>query len=63
MSNEPSQSQVAELTLEQQFNLQNFKNQVNRMSQEQAQDFLIDFYRLQLIKENYYKNLFKHSWG
>lgn len=51
------------LTLEQQFNLRSFETQVNRMSREQAQDFLVKLYEQMMLKETMYKHFLKHQWG
>ncbi|MBD1851822.1 NblA/ycf18 family protein [Leptolyngbya sp. GB1-A1] len=56
-------SQPIELSLEQQFNLRSFETQVERMSREQAQDFLIKLYEQMMVKENMYKHFLKHQWG
>lgn len=52
-----------ELSLEQQFNIRSFESQVKKMSQEQAQDFLIQMYHEMLVRENMYKDVLKHQWG
>ena len=52
-----------ELSLEQQFNLHSFSNSVEKMSREQAQDFLVKLYREMLVRENLYKDALKHQWG
>lgn len=52
-----------ELSLEQQFNIRSFESQVKKMSQEQAQDFLIQMYQEMLVRENMYKDFLKHQWG
>ncbi len=52
-----------ELSLEQKFNIRSFENQVKKMSQEQAQDFLIQLYEEMLVRENMYKDFLKHQWG
>lgn len=51
------------LTLEQQFNLRSFETQVNHMSREQAQDFLVKLYEQMMLKETMYKHFLKHQWG
>lgn len=58
MSNNPVQ-----LTMEQQFSIVSFKTQVEQMSREQAQEFLIELYEQMLYKEATYKHLLKHDWG
>lgn len=51
------------LTLEQQFSIRSFESQVNQMSREQAQDFLVKLYEQMMIRENIYKQFLKHQWG
>jgi hypothetical protein len=53
----------ADLTLEQQFSIRSFENQVQKMSHEQAQDFLVKLYEQMVIRENMYKYFLKHQWG
>jgi hypothetical protein len=52
-----------ELSLEQEFNIRSFSDQVNRMSREQAQEFLVNLYRQMMLKEEMYKHFLKHEWG
>lgn len=52
-----------ELSLEQEFNLRSFADQVQHMSREQAQDFLVNLYRQMIVKETMYKQFIKHEWG
>lgn len=52
-----------ELSLEQEFNLRSFEDQVQYMSREQAQDFLVNLYRQMMVKETMYKQFIKHEWG
>ena len=56
-------SQPAELTLEQQFSLRSFETQVDQMSREQAQEFLVKLYEQMVLRENMYKHFLKHQWG
>ncbi len=56
-------NQPAELSLEQQFSLTSFKLQVNQMSREQAQEFLINLYEHMMVRENMYQHFLKHQWG
>ncbi len=56
--NEPMQ-----LTLEQQFSLRSFETQVNKMSREQAQEFLVKLYEQMMMRETMYKHFLKHEWG
>ncbi|MDY6781130.1 MAG: NblA/ycf18 family protein [Cyanobacteriota bacterium] len=56
-------SQSQQLSLEQQFSVRSFENQVQKMSREQAQDFLVKLYEQMLARENMYKSFIKHEWG
>lgn len=56
-------NQPIELTLEQQFNIRSFETQVQHMSLDQAQEFLVQLYRQMVVKEATYQNLLKHQWG
>lgn len=52
-----------ELFLEQQFKIYSFKAQVETMSREQAQAFLISLYEQMIVREAMYMHLLKHNWG
>jgi hypothetical protein len=52
-----------QLSLEQQFNLRSFETQVQRMSLEQAQSFLVQLYEQMMVQETMYKQFIKHEWG
>jgi outer membrane lipopolysaccharide assembly protein LptE/RlpB len=56
-------NQPVELTLEQQFSLRSFETQVERMSREQAQQFLVKLYEQMMLRETMYKHFLKHQWG
>jgi hypothetical protein len=56
-------SQQSKLSLEQQFNIRSFQHQVQDMSREQAQEFLVNLYTQMMMQENSYRNLLKHQWG
>ncbi len=56
-------SNSADLSLEQKFSLRSFQTQVEKMSREQAQDFLLRLYEEMLVRENMYKEFLKHQWG
>jgi len=56
-------NQPIELSLEQQFNIRSFQTQVQQMSREQAQNFLIQMYEDMLKREALYKHLLKFEWG
>ena len=51
------------LSLEQEFQLKSFADQVQRMSREQAQEFLIMIHRQMMIKEKMYQNFIKQEWN
>jgi Phycobilisome degradation protein nblA len=55
--------QTMGLSLEQQFSLRSFETQVERMSHEQAQDFLVKLYEQMMLRETMYKHFLKHEWG
>ncbi|HEY9701756.1 MAG TPA: NblA/ycf18 family protein [Allocoleopsis sp.] len=55
--------EINELSLEQQFSIRSFETQVERMSHEQAQQFLVDLYKQMMVREATYKQLLKHQWG
>lgn len=52
-----------QLSLEQQFNLKSFETQVDKMSREQAQQFLVQMYEQMMMRETMYKHFLKHEWG
>lgn len=52
-----------ELSLEQQFSIRSFETQVEQMSLEQAQQFLVQLYKQMMMREATYKHLLKHQWG
>ncbi len=52
-----------ELSLEQEFSLRSFESQVQRMSHEQAQEFLVKLYEQMMLRETMYKHFLKHQWG
>lgn len=56
-------NQPIELSLEQQFSLRSFETQVEQMSREQAQHFLIKLYEQMMLRETMYKQFLKHQWG
>ena len=56
-------NQPTGLSLEQQFSLRSFEAQVQLMSREQAQDFLVKLYEQMILRENMYKQFIKHEWG
>lgn len=56
-------SKPIELSLEQQFSIRSFETQVQKMSREQAQDFLVKLYEQMMMRETMYKEFLKHEWG
>jgi outer membrane lipopolysaccharide assembly protein LptE/RlpB len=56
-------SQPIQLSLEQQFSIRSFETQVQKMSREQAQDFLVKLYEQMMVRENMYKEFLKQEWG
>lgn len=51
----------AQLTLEQQFKLQVLKEQVEGLSKEQAQEYLLEMFRQMMVKDNLVKHLMKNA--
>jgi hypothetical protein len=49
-------------TMEQKFAQITFDNQVNQMSHEQAQQFLMYIHKMNTIKENSYMAILKTAW-
>lgn len=56
-------SQPVELSLEQQFSIRSFETQVQQMSREQAQEFLVKLYEQMLMRETMYRHFLKQQWG
>ncbi len=52
-----------ELSLEQQFSIRSFATQVQHMSHEQAQDFLVKLYEQMVVREATYQEMLKQQWG
>lgn len=55
-------NQSIELTLDQEFSLRIFADQVKHMSREQAQEFLVEQHRVMMAQKTMYQNLLKHEW-
>jgi hypothetical protein len=49
------------LTMEQQFNMKVYEDQVKNLSSEQAQDFLLEIMRQLMIKDNVIRHLIKQG--
>jgi hypothetical protein len=54
--------QTIELTLEQEFSIRNFADQVQQMSHEQAQEFLILQHKHMIVREMMYQEILKQNW-
>ena len=52
-----------QLSMEQQFSIRSFQTQVQQMSREQAQDFLVKLYEQMVMRETMYKQFLKYEWG
>ena len=52
-----------ELSLEQQFHLKKDEHQVTDLSQEQAQEFLVEAFRQLMLKDNAIRSLMKSGFG
>jgi len=55
-------NQPIELSLEQEFSLRSFADQVQEMSREQAQEFLLMLHKQMMIQETMYQQFLKHEW-
>ena len=53
--------QEIEFTLEQELSLRSFANQVQKMSREQAQEFLIVQHRLMMVQKKMYQDLLRRE--
>jgi hypothetical protein len=51
------------LTLEQKFNLQAFKRDVEKLNEEEAKTLLAELYETMLVKEALYKGFIRYNWG
>jgi DNA polymerase III delta subunit len=51
------------LTIEQEFTLKTFENQIEKASPEQLKDMLKTLYRMHFQMQNNYKEIIKNSWG
>ncbi len=50
---------LRKLTLEQQFQLEVLRKDIERMSLEQAQEYLFEAFRQMMVKDNLFRDLFK----
>jgi hypothetical protein len=53
--------QYAELSLEQQFKLKVLQEQVQDLTREQAQEYLLEMFRQMMVKDNLMKHLLKNN--
>ncbi|MBE9048595.1 NblA/ycf18 family protein [Pleurocapsales cyanobacterium LEGE 10410] len=51
------------LSLEQEFNLRTFADQVGDLTSEEARGLSIELYRRMMLKDNLYEELLKDYWG
>lgn len=56
-------NQQQHLSLEQEFELRVFVEQVQQFSQEEARDYLVGLYRNTMVRENLYRDILKEAWG
>ncbi|HEY9643975.1 MAG TPA: NblA/ycf18 family protein [Coleofasciculaceae cyanobacterium] len=54
--------EAIELTLDQEFSLRLFADQVRQMSQEQAQEFLIEHQKQMMLQKTLFQQLLKQAW-
>lgn len=52
-----------QLSLEQEFNQRMFADQVQHMSHEQSQEFLVQLHKEMMVRENLYREILKDAWG
>ncbi|MBE9042194.1 NblA/ycf18 family protein [Oscillatoriales cyanobacterium LEGE 11467] len=51
-----------QLTLEQQFQLRILQQSIEKLSAEQARDFLLEAFRQMMVKDNFAKQMFKDCY-
>ena len=51
------------LSLEEELQLRKFSDLVQRMSREQAQEFLIELHRQMMFKDKMYRRFIKQEWN
>lgn len=56
-------NQPTNLSLEQEFNLKVFAEQVQKLTPEQAKEFLVELNRQMMIKDNLYRDLLRQYMG
>ena len=55
-------NQPIKLSLEQEFSIRCFSDQVQQMSREQAQELLILHYKQMMIRETIFQEILKQKW-
>ena len=55
-------NQPIELSLEQEFSIRYFADQVQQMSRKQAQEFLIVLHKQMIVQKTMYQQFLKHEW-
>lgn len=56
-------NQPIELSLEQKFQLKSFANLVQRMTSEQAKEYLIMLHQQMMMRETMYQHFLRHEWN
>ena len=51
------------LSLEEEFRLKSFAQQVQKMSRQQAQEFLIELHQQMMMKDKMYQHFIKQEWN
>ena len=51
------------LSLEQEFSLRRFADQIRTLSPEQVEDLSLELYRQMMLKDNLYEEILKDYWG
>lgn len=55
-------SEANKLSLEQEFSLRKLADQTQALSQQQAQQLIVELQRQMMIKDNLYQQIIKHQW-
>ncbi|MEN9521598.1 MAG: Phycobilisome degradation protein nblA [Cyanobacteriota bacterium] len=50
------------LTIEQKFHLRKIADQTKTLSQQEAQELIVELQRQMMMKDNLFKQLIKHEW-
>lgn len=56
-------SETVKLTIEQKFHLRKVADQTKALSQQQAQELIVELQRQLMMKDNLFKQMIKHEWG